>query len=501
MSLARRGTWFNLYPLLWGAYPLLALAAVNLGQFDALALVRPLLLSLLLAGLLLIVARRCTRDPHRAALLVIFWLSLFYTYGHVYTALEGSPLGHHRWLGLIWLVLGALGTGLILRRLRNPQPASQFAAVLGVILLFLALGQMALFGLRQAQTRRATADQPVMLKITPTSPDIYYIILDSYSRADMLQTYYGYDNSAFIAQLEALGFYVPPCAQSNYALTALSLSSSLNMDYLETYAADLADQNANWSHLGEYIQHSAVRAALEAQGYTTVSLESGVPWNEWTDAGLYLSQTGSALANPNAREQISAFEQLYLRTTALRIATETGQSLLARYLPNLETPAEQHYRRIRFELEQLNQIAAIPGPKFVFVHLMAPHEPYVFAADGAFRMTESADPGYLDEITWLNPQILAAVQAIQAQSAQPPVILLQADHGLDMEHRLAIFSAYYLPGQAAAQLYPAITPVNSFRLVLSAYLGADLPLLPDLSYYSHHETPYELELRTYPCDE
>ena len=132
---------------------------------------------------------------------------------------------------------------------------------------------------------------------------------------------------------------------------------------------------------------------------------------------------------------------------------------------------------------------------------MAPHEPYVFAADGAFRYTEAADPGYLDEITWLNPQILAAVQAIQTQSAQPPVILLQADHGLDMEHRLAIFSAYYLPGEAAAQLYPAITPVNSFRLVLSAYLGADLPLLPDLSYYSHHETPYELELQTYPCNE
>ena len=213
------------------------------------------------------VARRCTRDPHRAALLADFWLSLFYTYGHVYTALEGSPLGHHRWLGLIWLALGALGTGLILRRLRNPRPASQFAAVLGVILLLLALGQMALFGLQQAQTRRAAVDQPVMLKIAPTSPDIYYIILDSYSRADMLQTYYGYDNSAFIAQLEALGFYVPPCAQSNYALTALSLSSTLNMDYLETYAADLADQNANWSHLGEYIQHSAVRTALEARAY------------------------------------------------------------------------------------------------------------------------------------------------------------------------------------------------------------------------------------------
>jgi len=500
MSFVRRGmTWLNLYPLLWGAYPSLALAAVNLGQFEPRTLLRPLVLSLLFTGLLLYGAWRCARDPNKAGLLTVFWLILFFTYGHVYAALEGSLLGHHRWLGLIWLAVGALGTGLILFRQRVAPPISQFAAVLGVILFLLALGQMALFGWQRAQTRRITAVPMPKSGDGQTQPDVYYIILDSYSRADMLQKYYSYDNSAFIRELEALGFYVPSCAQSNYALTALSLSSTLNMDYLPAYAAELVDRNANWSHLGPYIQHSAVRAALAEWGYTTVSLESGVPWNEWTDADVYLSRTGSLLTPSDSRWPISPFEQLFLRTTALRMATEAGQSLLDQYFPDFATPAEQHHDLIRFELAQLNQIAELPGPKFVYVHLMAPHEPYVFAPDGAFRYITPADPGYLDEITWLNTQILTTVRAIQSGSAEPPVILLQADHGLDMEHRLAIFSAYYLPGDAAALLYPTITPVNSFRLILNAYWGADMPLLPDVSYYSNHDTPYDLEVRTYPC--
>ena len=42
-----------------------------------------------------------------------------------------------------------------------------------------------------------------------------------------------YDNSAFISDLEKMGFYVAKCSQSNYPRTDVSLGSSLNMDYLQ----------------------------------------------------------------------------------------------------------------------------------------------------------------------------------------------------------------------------------------------------------------------------
>ena len=90
-------------------------------------------------------------------------------------------------------------------------------------------------------------------------PDIYYIILDAYARADVMQDFYGYDNSHFVEQLTDLGFYVAPCSQSNYAWTGLSLTSSLNMNYLqELYIS--ADSLPAW-------KYSAVRQELKKLGY------------------------------------------------------------------------------------------------------------------------------------------------------------------------------------------------------------------------------------------
>ena len=64
------------------------------------------------------------------------------------------------------------------------------------------------------------------------------------------------------------------------------------------------------------------------------------------------------------------------------------------------------------------------------------------------------------------------------------MIIIQGDHGLDTEARMAILNAYYLPGDGAKMLYPTITPVNSFRVVFNAYFGQEYPILPDTSLYS-----------------
>jgi hypothetical protein len=39
-------------------------------------------------------------------------------------------------------------------------------------------------------------------------------------------------------------------------------------------------------------------------------------------------------------------------------------------------------------------------------------------------------------------------------------------------------------------LYPGITPVNTFRLILQRYFQADIELLPDRVLYSEYRTPY-----------
>ena len=50
-------------------------------------------------------------------------------------------------------------------------------------------------------------------------PDIYYIILDSYARQDVLKEVGGYDNSDFINYLTSKGFYVASESCSKYTHT------------------------------------------------------------------------------------------------------------------------------------------------------------------------------------------------------------------------------------------------------------------------------------------
>lgn len=42
----------------------------------------------------------------------------------------------------------------------------------------------------------------------------------------------------------------------------------------------------------------------------------------------------------------------------------------------------------------------------------------------------------------------------------------------------------HFPGRRYEGLYGSISPVNSFRVVLNTVFGAQLPLLPDRSFYS-----------------
>ena len=64
-------------------------------------------------------------------------------------------------------------------------------------------------------------------------PDIYYIILDEYPNNESLKKNYGFDNTEFLTFLENSGFYVVNNSFSNYPTTIQSLSSSLNMEYLD----------------------------------------------------------------------------------------------------------------------------------------------------------------------------------------------------------------------------------------------------------------------------
>jgi hypothetical protein len=492
------------YPILLGIYAAVGLVSVNISQMVLLAGMRSVLVTVLFS--LAVYAFFCWRikDEYKAALLCAWFMLFFFAYGHVYDSLEGIKafgvvLGRHRFLFPIWLVVFGVGAWWLHKRARRLESFSRVLNMVSIILLVIPVIQIGAFEwhrhrsiTRMGNVATASVGQGVSSLPKDQLPDVYYIILDGYPRQDALLQYHHFDNSEFIKQLEAVGFYIPSCSQSNYAMTDLSLASSLNMNYLEGL-----NPNIRAIDLADSIIDSETRQFLKGLGYNIVSFDSGIWFTEFQDADTYINIDRSGISSFFDFTRLSEFEVLFVRTTVLRIVEESKTAWLDSFF---QKARKEDYERVLFEFDQLESSPSLPGPKFVFIHILAPHSyPFIFDANGAFVVSNTVDPALGNELQFLNKRMLEAAQAIITQSKNPPIIIIQGDHGLDTEVRMAILIAYYFPNDGSRVLYPTITPVNIFRLVFNTYFGQKLPLLPDVSYYSSYEHKFKFTEVQYPC--
>ena len=98
-------------------------------------------------------------------------------------------------------------------------------------------------------------------------PDIIYVIPDRYASRATLLDEFGFDNTAFYAELRKRGFFVAENSWANYPRTFQSMASTLNSGYLQdftkTYGADSSDQRP----VHEKLEANIVQDRLRRLGY------------------------------------------------------------------------------------------------------------------------------------------------------------------------------------------------------------------------------------------
>jgi hypothetical protein len=306
-------------------------------------------------------------------------------------------------------------------------------------------------------------------------PDIYYIILDGYASDRTLKEDYGYSNDEFLGFLERAGFQVVSAAHSNYARTFLSVASALSMEHMSPLFEHMDLQGVERASHPK-IQNNQVARFLKARGYKYVLVGSG--WGPTTQSDLADVSLGCGEAS-----EVSSY---LIDKTLLRVFS------LDYLIRERVLCALAKLRTVRQELE---------GPLFVLAHVVSPHPPYVFHADGSARA-----PGliglyeggwerdaYVDQLRFISERVEEVLGDLVSSGQPSPIIVLQADHGPGakdryrefdgwVRERLTILNAYRVPDEVRRQLYPTITPVNSFRVIFNAYFGADYDLLDDSSY-------------------
>jgi hypothetical protein len=492
---------------LLSALPLSNVVSANLGinAINWAIILRLLLIGFAVTAFLLMALRPLVKDLTTRGVIVATFLLLMSFYDFVIFEVRsrgwnvdardlGLAAGYTAFsLGIAVLVARPWKAGRL-----DPAPIAMIGiAVLGVNSYLVASRTSSAppEGWRAAADRLATAVSARPGATGTPTRDIYYVVLDAFGRADTLKRYYGADLSDFETFLRSHGFFVADRARSNYAQTYLSLASLLNLNYLDPLVAAIGDNTQSYVPLDYVIQRNALMASARRAGYEVVGIGSDYE---------------ATLAFPNAdrcycgRHGLDGYTQSVIAATPL--AALSG-----------DMPYVAHRDKVLESFDALGATRTSARPRFVFAHIVSPHPPFIFSPDGSFRppsrmfsfgdgsdfpgTTEEYIRGYRDQVRFVANRLTAFVQSVLARPGPKPVIVLHGDHGpgsmlqwedpgaTNMTERMDILAAYYFP-QGSNQLYPSITPINGARALANEYLGANLPVLPDRTFFSTGKRPY-----------
>lgn len=486
-----------LHPILFAIYPIARLYEVSQTMASATELVWPVAVSVGVTLLLWFISAKLLKSSARGAGVASALIVMFFAYDSVRVMLpEGTSVAV---VTGTWLLV-TIGLAFLAGYKWARRPTA-FLNVTSVLLLA-NLGWGIASDMHLGFTQVAKWSR-YFGKTSAGRPDIYYIILDGYGRSDALQKYVGLDNSSFVANLKSQGFYIADKGHSNYCQTEQSLSSSLNMDFLPNVVGDISPDSTDREPLDQLIDRNRVSLLLKEQGYRYVSITTGFPPIHPASADLHIPKSLKVSRFDSALLDASPIGKSSDVIDALR---ENRRGLILSAINNLPKVADDY-----------------DEPCFIFVHILAPHPPFVFAADGTpanqprmpFAYADGDDyvrlggtpeayqTGYVGQAAYVSKLVSGAVEKILALPGPKPIVIVQGDHGskshfkqnnllqTDPNEVFSNLNAYYVPKAVRDELYPSITPVNTFRTVLRVMFKEKLPNLPDRSYYSKWDTPYQ----------
>ncbi len=496
-----------IHPILFAAFPVLFLYAQNAYKMDFADVVPPLLLSCLAATVLTMLLSLVLRSFYKGGLVTTAVAILFYSYGRFidilpsfYFQIGQSTIGPNGLILPLWCLLLSGAVWLVARTRKDLHRTTKIMTQLGLFLVAVQIVHIGYVNLSLEEV--SDRSQDISTEDSGPEerrPDIYFIVMDAYGRADILQEIYGVDNSEFISFLEDRGFQVARNSFSNYPQTLLSLAATLNLDYVQRLD-NLDPESENLKKLATRLWDNRVFRRLKKQGYTIVAFErTGSSYTESMKADVFIPVTGS----------YSEFESILLATTPLPLFLTGGVS---------ENSA--HRRLVLSKLEKLPHITEVKSPKFVFAHVFSPRKPFVFGPGGEAveygklkNARNSVDfrrryircyAGQVVYISKLLKQTIAEI--LDAYGDTPPIIIVQGDHGprsgmdwldvrrTNLKEIFSILNAVYLPDIDRQVFYDSISPVNTFRIIFKEYFNGDFELLPDKSYYSKAARPYDFQL-------
>ena len=415
----------------------------------------------------------------KSSIILSFWATLFFSYGHVRLSLDG--LFDTNSIEFIFITFGIYIISFIIfpifvikikHVLDNIMKIIMVSAIIVMIMPVANIGQSLIYDNENViETHQTNIDI-----VSYDGPDVYYILPDSYAGSKSMKAYWNFDNSDFENFLIENGFHIAQDSFSNYEYTSDSIPSTMNMEYVHSDEDSLgASKQNNYDWL--------IFDNFRSKGYTTYFIESGLYLN------FHSNNIDNKLCSPS-----DIFDSFFIRNIfEYSMILQPGIEFLLK--ENLQD-------KIICSFDELDKMSENNvTPKFVLTHIMAPHSPFVFGPTGEDPPSLISNIGdvstyrdnlYTDQMQFVNYKLENIITKL-LDTDNPPVIIIQSDHGKRTKivdddpivrdiKQLNNFRAYYIPNGDRNLELENSSPVNTFRVLFNTYFDYNYELLENKFY-------------------
>ena len=317
-------------------------------------------------------------------------------------------------------------------------------------------------------------------------PDIYFLVFDEYASSVCLKNDFGFNNSQLDTFLINKQFRIQKYSWGNYNFTPFSMSSILNMSYINGINPESITSD-DYARCNKLIRENEVVKYFSANGYDIVNRSifdiAGNPSPVNQDflplkARLITDRTlwGRVKRDILWNLVMGKFEIKWL-----------SQNLIYSYNQNNNKLIDL----VKKDSEKKSSI-----PRFIYAHYNMPHPPYYFDKIGKALPKEKLDHSfekdkdlYIGYVQYTNTKIIELVNTISRNTNNEAVMIIMGDHGFrnDWQMPQHVFlqnqNAVYLPGKNYNLFYDSITGVNQFRVLINTLFKQNTPLLKDTSIF------------------
>ena len=275
---------------MFAIFPVIFIYSQNIHLLPFQELVFPLLFLIGSSILIWFISKLITKNSTKSGLFVSLFFVTFFSYGHIYNLLSGATildidLGRHRFLLIPFFAAIILGVLFLFKTKRKLNNLSQITSVISITVVLIAVFNVGVsisqenyfFNVNDQNNEKflgvgasnesffdiflvsnVESDSSFKIDSSPANPDIYYIILDEYGSNFALNEFFDYDNSSFLSKIKEKDFFIIEPSYTNYPTTVQSLSSSLNMEYINYLSDEAGIDSKNYHLLNQVLSKNQV---------------------------------------------------------------------------------------------------------------------------------------------------------------------------------------------------------------------------------------------------